>query len=48
MARCYCSAVDIAIATMACAEKKGLRLTVQFEDIRAMGTAMMIAETGRR
>lgn len=48
MARCYCAAVDIALATIACAEKKGLRLTAQFEDVRAMGTALLISETGRR
>jgi hypothetical protein len=48
MARCYCSAVDIALATIACAEKKGLRLSAQFEDVRAMGTALLIAETGGR
>lgn len=48
MARCYCNAVDIALATIACAEKKGLRLTAQFEDVRAMGTALLISETGGR
>lgn len=48
MQRCYCAAVDVALAAIACAEKKGLRLTAQFEDIRAMGTALLIAETGRR
>lgn len=48
MQRCYCAAVDIALATIACAEKKGLRLSAQFEDVRAMGTALLISETGRR
>jgi hypothetical protein len=48
LARCYRDAVDIALATQAYAKEKGLLLTPEFGDVRAMAATLSIAENGGR
>ncbi len=48
MARCFLAAIDVALASTAYAESKGLRITPAFEDIRAMAATLVIQEGGRR
>jgi hypothetical protein len=48
MTRHYCSAINIALEAVKCAEAKGLRITPAFEDIRAMAATLLINESGRR
>jgi hypothetical protein len=48
LARAYIQAIEIALASTAYAESKGLRITPEFEDIRAIAATICISETGRR
>jgi hypothetical protein len=48
LSRCYIQAIDIALASTAYAESKGLRITPAFEDIRALAATICINETGGR
>jgi hypothetical protein len=48
LSRCYIQAIDIALASTAYAESKGLRITPAFEDIRALAATICISDTQAR
>lgn len=48
LARCYHEAIDVALAAVAYAESKGLRITPAFEDVRAMAATLCIGQQARR
>lgn len=48
LARCYASAIEIALEAVETARTKGLMVTPSFEDLRCISSVLMIAETGRR
>lgn len=48
MARCYRAAVDVAVDAVAYAQERGIRITPEFADVRALAATMAINEQGGR